>query len=269
MKSQPALLTPKFAISCLLLVSALAGCQAGKRGGSLEGRATDEWTRSYPLAAGGEVQIVGGKGSVDVQGGAGSTVELRAERVALAASDASARELLPRIKIREDVTPEKIVIQTEGLGGIVIGVEIQVNYHVTIPAGASVRVRTADGRVTVADVDGGSVLSSANGEIVGKNLRGRVEARAVNQSASIDLAGFGNDPVEVRSVNGQVDLTLPADANATVDATSVNGTIDMSEMKFETYGEPNRRRTRGRFNSGGAPITLNAVNGNIRVHPRP
>ena len=47
-----------------------------------------------------------------------------------------------------------------------------------------------------------------------------------------------------------------------------NGSADFTGLKFETYGETSRRRTRGRINDGGAPITLNTVNGNIRVHPR-
>lgn len=60
---------------------ALAGCQF--HGGELTGRAADEWTRSYTLEPGGEFQIVGAVGTIDVQGGAGPAVEVKAERIAL------------------------------------------------------------------------------------------------------------------------------------------------------------------------------------------
>src|SRR5712691_1773294 len=88
-----------------------ASCEIAHHGGTLEGRAADEWTRSYPLTADAEVQIVAGGGSIDVQGGNGTTLEVHAERIARASTDAAARELLPRIEIREDITPERVLLQ--------------------------------------------------------------------------------------------------------------------------------------------------------------
>src|SRR5436190_2152055 len=131
-----------------LLVLAAAGC-VGHRQNALTGRASDEWTRSYPLAPDGEVQIIGANGSVEIQGGTGTAVDVRAERITRASSDAAAKEILPRIAIREDATPDKIVLQTEGLAGIVIGVDVVVNYHVTMPSTGRARVRAVNGDVTV------------------------------------------------------------------------------------------------------------------------
>lgn len=257
----------KSAVVCAIAAAAVAGCEL-HRGVALEGRAADEWTRSYPLAPEGEVQIVGGRGSVDVQGGSGSTVEVRAERIVTAATDAAARELVPRIEIREDIAPDKIVLQTQGLGGIVIGVEIDVNYHLKVPANARLRVRAANGAVTVADMSGRVVISSANGEVVGRNLRGGVDARAVNKSLTIGLAAFGSDPVDLRATNGHVELTLPADTNASFDANCNNGTIDVMNLRLEPVGEQTKRRVRGRLNAGGTPINITTVNGDIHVRPR-
>ena len=253
------------ALACALILATTA-C-VGRRQTALAGRASDEWKRSYPLTADGEFQIVGANGSVDIQGGTGSTVEVRAERVARASTDAAAREILPRIEIREDVTPDKIVLQTQGLAGIVIGVEVQVSYHVTMPATARAKVRAVNGDVTVSNVEGQVVLSSTNGEVIGKNLRGGVDARAVNKGVTIALGAFDRDPVELRATNGSVDLTVPADVNASLDATFTNGTFDIKDLKFEPFGEQSRRRARGRLNAGGPPISITTINGNIRVHP--
>ena len=259
----------KASAAWLVVFCLMAGCDLAHHGRTLEGRAGDEWTRSYPLAADAEVQIVGASGSIDVRGGNGTTVEVRAERIARAATEAAARELLPRIEIREDITPERVLLQTQGLGGIVIGVEVEVNYHLTVPAGARLRLRAANGPVTVADMNGRVVISSGNGEVTGRNLRGGVDARAVNKPLMIDLAAFGLDPIDLRAVNGPVDLKLPADANATVDANCTNGTIDISDLAFEPLGDQTKRRVRGRLNAGGAPIEITSVNGDIRVRPRP
>jgi len=257
---------PKTLLGCLLLALAVSGCQ-GRRQASLAGHATDEWSRSYPLSPGGELQIVGANGSVDIRGGTGTTVEVRAERMARASSDDAAREILPRIRIREDVTPDKVVLQTEGLSGIVIGVEVVVNYHVTMPSTSRARVRAVNGDVRVADMQGQVVLSSTNGEVVGTNLRGGVDARAVNKGVTVSLGAFGRDPVDLRATNGSVDLAVPSDVNASLEANYTNGTFDISGLSYEPFGEQTRRRARGRLNAGGTPISITTVNGNIRVRP--
>jgi len=255
------------ALVCFAAIVAASGCQ-GRRQAALSGRATDEWTRSYPLSSTGELQIIGANGSVEIRGGNGTTVDVRAERVARASSDAAARELLPRVEIREDVSPDKIVLQTQGLAGIVIGVDVAVNYRVTMPATARARVRAVNGDVTIADVEGQVVLSSTNGEVIGRNLRGGVDARSVNKGVTMGLAAVGRDPVDLRATNGSVDLTVPADVNANLEANYTNGSLDLKDLVYEPIGEQTRRRARGRLNEGGTPITITTVNGNIRVRPK-
>jgi hypothetical protein len=233
----------------------------------LTATATEDWTRSYPLAADGELQLVGAAGSIDVAGTGRPDVQVRAERVARASSDAAARELLPRIRIREDVAPDKIVLQTEGLAGIVIGVEVEVNYHVTLPAAARLHVRTA-GAVTVSDMAGRTVVSASNGAVVMKGISGGMEVRAVNGQVTAELDALGPEPVELRSTNGDITLNVPADLGAYLLANFTNGTIEMNDIAFEPVGDQTRRRVRGRINGGGTPIELTTVNGAIRIHPR-
>jgi hypothetical protein len=44
--------------------------------------------------------------------------------------------------------------------------------------------------------------------------------------------------------------------------------IDVSALKLESMGDESPRRVRGRLNSGGTPIELSTVNGNILVELR-
>ena len=211
--------------------------------------------------------MVGGGGSIEVIGSDRPGVEVRAERVARASSDAAARELLPRINIREDINPEKIVLQTEGLSGIVIGVEVAVNYHISLPASALTHLRT-DGDVTVSNMSGRSVVAATNGTVLLKAIQGGAEVRAVNGNVTVDLAAFGSEALDLRSTNGNVVLTIPADTNAYLLANFTNGKIDLGDIHYEPVGEQTRRRIRGRINDGGAPIELTTVNGNIQIKPR-
>src|SRR4051812_19624122 len=98
-------------VSVLSVAILVTGCDMSI--GHLTGRATDEWTRRYPLSPGGEIRVVNTNGRIEVEPGEGAEVEVRAERIARAATDAGARELLPRITIKEDIAPDRISIQTE------------------------------------------------------------------------------------------------------------------------------------------------------------
>src|SRR5215831_15104496 len=80
----------------------LAGCDLG----NLSARATEEWTHTYPLTAGGELRIVNTNGRIEIEGVDGATLEIRAERIAKGATESAARELLPRIVIKEDAKPD-------------------------------------------------------------------------------------------------------------------------------------------------------------------
>ena len=248
---------------------ALTAC-TGSLGG-LTARASDDWTRTYPLAANGEVQITNGNGSIDVEGVEGigeAMVDIRAERIARGATDAAARELLPRITIKEDIKPNRVAIETERLTGIVIGVSVEVKYHVRVPNTALVRLRTTNGEITVSAISGRLVAATTNGAIIGRNLNGGVEARAVNGSVTMDVRSLGAELIELRTVNGAVELTLPASGKANLSASVTNGVIDTSGFALDLMGEQTRRRVRGRLNGGGTSIELSTTNGPIRVAPK-
>ncbi len=86
----------------------LAGCDLSL--GNLSARATDEWTHTYPLTAGGEVRIVNTNGRIDVEGvdGIDGRGPGRADRQGRDRGG-GASELLPRIVIKEDVKPDRVI----------------------------------------------------------------------------------------------------------------------------------------------------------------
>src|SRR3954452_4390436 len=104
----------------------------------LSGRASDEWNRTYPLSAGGELRIVNPNGKIEIEGTDVSTVEVRAERIARGATDEAARELLPKIVIKEDATSGRVSLETERMSGIMIGVSFEVRYHIKAPRNTTI-----------------------------------------------------------------------------------------------------------------------------------
>src|SRR4029078_9773304 len=154
----------------------------------LSARATDEWPHTSPLTAGGEIRIVNTNGRIDVEGVDGSTVEIKAEKIARGSTDAAARELLPRIVIKEDVKPDRITLETERMSGIMIGAGFEVRYHVRAPKGAVVNMQNTNGQVVLNALTGKVVAHTTNGAVKGTNLAGGVDGQTTNGSVSIDMA---------------------------------------------------------------------------------
>lgn len=249
----------------MLLASGLAACDQ-HRGGGLAGKASDEWTRSYGLSPGGEFQVVGASGSITVKGSETPAIAVKAERIVKAANDSMARELVSKVRIVEDASPDKLVLRNEGLEGIVLGVEVQVNFDIAVPVGTRLRLHSNNGDVDVTNVAGAVVISSTNGDVKGTALRGGLDVRSTNGRVTLDMASVSKDPIDVRNTNGTIDLTLPPSASANLDLSTTNGTFNRGTLPMELTGEQTKRRMRARMNDGGTPITLSTTNGNIRLH---
>jgi len=250
----------------LPVVVLVAGCDVHV--GNLSARATDEWTHTYPLKPGGEVQIENTNGKIEVEGTDAATVEVRAERIAKGATDAAARELLPRIVIKEDATPDRVAVRTERMGGIMIGASFEVRYHVRAPKNAVVNVSNTNGQVTLTGLNGKVIAHTTNGQVRGDTLTGAVEARTTNGGVNMDLSSIGNEPVRLHTTNGGVTLTLPDSAKADISASVTNGGISVGDFQNLDVGEKTRRRFEAKLNGGGAAIELETTNGGVRIRPR-
>jgi DUF4097 and DUF4098 domain-containing protein YvlB len=252
------------AAAALTLVVAMAGCEMSV--GNLTGRATDEWTHTYPLTSGGELEITNTNGKIDVEGIDGSTVEVRAERIAKAATDTGARELLPRIVIKESVKPDHVSIETERMSGIMIGAGFEVRYHVRAPKDAVIRLTNTNGAVSASGVTGQLIAHTTNGSVNAKDVTGEIDARTTNGQVAVDLASLTRK-VTLKTTNGGVVLTMPDNAKADLSASCTNGGISVSGLKLETT-ESSRRRVEGKLNGGGVQIDVRTTNGSIRVRSR-
>ncbi len=248
---------------CVAAAAALSGCIGNI---ALAGRATDEWTRTYQLSPGGEVRIGNTNGRIEVEGVDGNTVEVRAERIAKATTDGAAQELLPRIKIDEDVKPDRIDVHTARMSGIMVAASIEVRYHVRAPKGAKVHVSNTNGVVSLTALTGTIEARTTNGAVRGTDLRGAIEAETTNGAVTIDVAAVDHD-IRLTTTNGGVTLGLPTDAKATIVATCTNGGITASGVKME-LSEQSRRRLEGTVNGGGPRVELHTTNGGVRIRAR-
>jgi hypothetical protein len=256
----------------LLFASALAACDIAVDGhggfdfGMAAGKAQDEWTRSYKVASGGRLELINVNGRITAEATDGAEIEVRAERSTKATSDEAAKDLLNRIEMREEVGADRVRVEVRpprisGPSGH------EFKWTVRVPRGVSVDLRTINGAVHLQGLDGVVRARSTNGSVKGLALAATsVDAAVTNGGVDIELARpVTSGTFELESVNGVVSIGLPEDSKADIAARCVNGGISTSGLDLETTGERVRRRLDAKLNGGGARISLETVNGGVRI----
>jgi len=253
---------------CGLVVtaSALTACDVVVSSMHAQGKAQDEWSRSYPVSSNALLEILNGNGEVTVTGGTGTTVEVKAERIARAASDELAQEFLKQVEILEQVGRDHVRLETKAPPRAHRSYA-EVRYHVAVPAGMSVRLRNTNGAVTVIGVEGEVKAETTNGGVKGQGLAGAVEATTTNGGVSLEMTAVPAGGIRAETTNGGVDLRIPGSAKADIRASVLNGGITLTGFELEG-GEKTRRRVEGRLNGGGPNVNLETTNGGIKIAAR-
>jgi len=254
------------ALAPLPLVAALsltAACDIALSGAREEATATV--TRSFPLSAGGTLDISTTNGRIEVTAGTGSTVEVKAVKVAKAATKEGAAELLKKLEIKEEVSADLIKLRAgSGGNGPSLkgwGTSTDIRYFVTVPANTKVVLSTTNGQIEVENVTASAHLETVNGQINARGLGGEVKASTVNGGVDIGLASLTGD-VNVETTNGGVTVRLPGDAKALLLGRTTNGGLSVDGLQIEEV-ERSRRRLEARLNGGGHRIEAETTNGGI------
>lgn len=232
--------------------------------GQLAGRATREWSRKYPLAAGGRIDVINVNGSVDVGVGPAGTVDVAAVLTTRAMTKERAKQILSEADIEESATPELIKLasarrtRSRGPGGL------EVNYKVTVPSDARVEISGNNGTLKANGLRGHVKAIVVNGAIELTGLRGSVDAASVNGSITTKMAEV-TARVRLESTNGRIALEVPKDTKATLNVRSVNGGITVTGLTTEEASGRRIRTLESALNGGGPEIDVRVTNGRITI----
>jgi DUF4097 and DUF4098 domain-containing protein YvlB len=192
-------------------------------------------------------------------------VEVRAVKVAKAATKEAAAELLKKLQIKEDVTADLVKLRAErgGQGPSLHswGTSSEVRYYVKVPASTKVVLNTTNGEIEVDNVTASAHLETVNGQINARGLGGEIKASTVNGGVDIALATVTGD-VSVETTNGGVTVRLPGDAKALLLGRTTNGGLSVDGLQVEEV-ERSRRRLEAKLNGGGQRIEAETTNGGI------
>ncbi len=214
--------------------------------------------RAYPLATGGTFKLSNVNGSVEVSGWEKEQVEIHAVKSARWRS-----EDLQQVTIEVSAGPGAVAVRTRYPGNE--GVQVDVDYHVHVPYRVLSTIETVNGSVRVAGVEGRGQLRSVNGNVEVLDSAGRFSARTTNGNVHLELRRLAEGPpISIATMNGSVVLALPSGASADLDVHSFNGDFH-SELPAVVQGSLGSRRFRARLGAGGSVISIQTVNGGIRV----
>ena len=270
----------KLSLLALILSAGLSvsACdiQAGENGhfsvDIASGKATDTWSRTYTVAAGGRFELINVNGRITAEVSDGKEVVVEGRRSAKARSDEAAKELLGKLEIREEVGGSTVRVESRpprmsGFGGL------EVEWTVKVPKGLTVDLRTVNGGVRVNGLSGEIHAKTVNGGVKGQNIIAEtIEASSVNGGVDIELGAplDSTDSVDVSTVNGGVSLSMPSESKATITARAVNGGVRVNDLDIKRDDEDSheferKRRLNGTMNGGGAKVNLSTTNGGVRL----
>ena len=230
--------------------------------------ATEEFHRSFPLAANGTVSLENFAGTIRI------TTWERNEIKIDAVKSAYQKERLAEADINIDHNSDVIRIKTKYANENLSWNDDEsrrynnpasVSYTLTVPRNARLdKIELLNGAAEIEGVMGGIKASSVNAGFTLRGIAGSVDISTVNGRLEAILEAQNEaSSVTLSSVNGQMVLTAAANADVQFTAHTVNG-----EIKNDFGLEVNRTvgsYLTGRLGRGSARIELSNVNGGITV----
>lgn len=281
-----------------LLMPVVAAATLGLSGCYIDGigdgmRYHRDFHYSFPLQAGGRVNVESFNGSVEISGWDQNTVEvdgskwgptpeaadalridtdhtpdavsLRAVRPVDSRGGMGARfELkVPRGAVLDRIVTTNGPIRTEDGSGMAHLRTTNGSIHVVGLRGP-VEAQTSNGAVDLIDVSGDASIHTRNGHIHAERLAGSVDASTSNGPIDLDLPGRLSKGLRAHTSNGGITVRMPELADARVVAETSNSSI-RCDFDLKLHGEFDKHRLEGVIGNGGPLIDLSTSNGSIRL----
>ena len=236
-----------------------AGCSA-----SPQAEATDQWTKTYPVVAGGTLEIKNTNGSVDVTQSSGASIEIVADRVAHGPNEEAAKGTLKDLVIHDMSSAASVIIESTSHPSNMLSSVPEVNFHVKLPRGTNLKLSGTNQKISVADIDGTIEALNTNGEIHLAGLTNFAMATSTNGAVDLTFTKITDAGAGCSTTNGAVSLTLPKDAHANLKIHTSNGAIHTDNLNMATT-ESSAHTLEGTLGGGGSIIQVATTNGEVKL----
>jgi len=233
----------------------------------------EDFHYSYPLSAGGRLEVENLNGAIDISGWDQNTVDITGSKYA------PTPDRLRELRVETSTSAGSVSVRTIrsdshwGNGGV--------RYSIRVPRRTELaRIVSSNGRIQIDGVEGAARLRTSNGAIRAVGVKGALDAETSNGAVeATDISG----PATVHTSNGRIELTfdtvaevragtsngaitlrLPAGAGAAIRAHTSNGSIQ-SDFDITAHGVISKHSLDGTLGAGGPLLDLSTSNGAIRM----
>jgi hypothetical protein len=239
-----------------------AGLSRLASGENSESVTGDEIRKSFELKPGARIDIQGINGRVEIQTSETKTTEVYVRRTGDSPSSLRRRELII------EQTADGLLVRCKdnhvGLWDHLFGRNPKEEVTIKAPRRIALSLKGINGRVTAGDIDGTIEAKGINGPVELGQASDFAELAGINGSISVGLKQLGERGATIKGINGSIELRLANGLNADLTARGMNGSVrsDITEVVVNK-DEPSHYSAH--IGSGGAPITLSGINGNVRL----
>jgi DUF4097 and DUF4098 domain-containing protein YvlB len=225
---------------------------------------------SFRIDSDGRISLENINGEIQITGSKGDEVYIKAHK------KAEKQEYLDELKVLIDADSKYIRIETRhpdsknfsfGWGK---GNSGSVSYELTVPEAVNLdTISTVNGNIEISRVSGTVKAETVNGDLDVSGLASNVDLETVNGGILAVFDSLGSSQrVSAEAVNGKIEIKLPAETSARINAETINGSIDAKDFDLEVEKGYVGRELDGQIGSGEARISLDTVNGSIKIRKK-
>ncbi len=226
----------------------------------------DEVVKSFNVGERAEFRIENINGEVEITAWDKNEIKVTAM---ITADNQEERE---RIIIDMDANARGVSVETRykksGWGNNNSG---SVDYRVQVPVNTRLTsVDLVNGSLSIEGVRGEMNVDLVNGSITATGLASDSEINSVNGSIDVTYESISSElrEISIDTVNGRIELNVPENINAEVDIETMHGSI---RNDFGLSSDKNMfsgRHLNGTIGSGDISISIESVNGGVRLQKR-
>ncbi len=199
---------------------------------------------------------------IEVSGEDRSDVAVEARVQAWAGSEADARNILKQVTIETSGDNIRDNGPHSHWGNSGYGV----NCRLRVPRKLAVDLKSENGGIDIAHLDGEIHFDTTNGGVGLKDLAGNVNGSTVNGGLDIALSGdrWQGKGLNAETTNGGVSLSIPGHYSAQLETGTVNGGIHV-DFPITIQGDI-KNRLNTTLGSGGPTIHAETTNGGVEIN---
>ncbi len=246
-------------------------------------------TRTYTVADGDKVIVHVPRGSITVEVTPGDEVSLHVRQTVDVDSEAEADKLLAAFDFLTDYRDHTVnlTIRAPKSSGWLKSWRMRDNVkfktELTVPAGVSLDLDTAGGKIIVngaingdlkADTSGGSIsvtggagkvnLDTSGGSIRVARALGNVRADTSGGSIRIDYVGPNATDINADTSGGSITIGVDPAGNWDLDADTSGGRVSVDDLNLSS-AKLERTSAKGRINAGGNRLRADTSGGSITI----